>query len=395
MSTPEPQAGVSIECATAHVEVAVLTPDGVASHLVEDVGHGQLRRLTPLVHEALSAAGVEARALAWIVADLGPGSFTGVRVGLATAHALSLVSGAPVRGASSLAALAHAAPARRALVVPLVPAGRRDVYAGFFRTDLRGTVRMVAAPWVGPTSALIAQVHEVHALLPRATVRFVGPGGGREQAALEAAFPLSTALAFRHEGLSALDLAAAARSALGAGAGLPAPGHEADPVYVRPPQAEERVRRELAGPREVAIRAMSESDMEAVLEVEREVFRDAWSASFFRRLLAEAGAWLRVAEREGRLVGYLVATLQPPHADLENIATVPSERRNGIARSLMDDLYSACRERGVRDVTLEVRVSNAEAQALYAAEGFTRVGLRKSYYRHPDEDALVMRGAVK
>ncbi len=395
MSVPERQAGLAIECATAHVEVAVVTPEGVSAHAVEDVGHGQLRRLTPIVHGALQQAGVAARDLAWIAADLGPGSFTGVRVGLATAEALSLVSGAPIRGVSSLASLAHAAPARRALIVPLVPAGRRDVYAGFFRADLRGTVRLMAAPWVGPTDALIAQVHAMHALLPRTTVRFVGPGAGREQAALEAAFPLSTALAFRHEGLSALDLAQAARLDRGAGAGLASPGHEALPVYVRPPQAEERVRRTLAGPISLTIRAMAEGDMEPVLAIEREVFRDAWSASFFLRLLAEPGAWLRVALRDGRITGYLVATLHPPNADLENIATVPGERRNGVARALMDDLYAACREREVREVTLEVRASNAEGQALYRAEGFDAVGLRKNYYRHPDEDALVMRGGVR
>lgn len=371
-----------------------MTPEGVVAHMVEDVGHGQLRRLTPMVSAALSAAGVSARSLAWIAADLGPGSFTGVRVGLATADALALASGAPVLGASSLAALAHSAPARRALVVPLVPAGRRDVYAGFFRADLRGTVRLVAAPWVGPTDALLAQVEAVHALMPRVTLRFVGPGAAREQAALETAYPRSTALAFRHDGLSAIDLAHAARLTFGAGAGLPAPGQETTPLYVRPPQAEERVRRALAGPVTIAVRAMGEADMDAVLAVEREVFRDAWTAAFFRRLLAEPGAWLRVAERDGVLVGYSVATLQPPNADLENLATVPNQRRNGVARALMDDLYAACRERGVGEVTLEVRASNAEAQALYRAEGFAVVGLRKSYYRQPDEDALVMRGAV-
>jgi len=394
MSASELQAGLAIECATEHVEVAVITPDGVAAHRSEDVGHGQLRRVTPMVAAVLAEAGLPARSLAWIAADLGPGSFTGVRVGLATADALALAAGAPVIGASSLAALAHAAPARRALIVPLVPAGKRDVYAGFFRADLRGTVRQVAAAWVGPTEALLAHVSAVHALLPRTALRFVGPGAARERVALEAAHPGSTALAFRHEGLSAIDLAHAARLTLGAGAGLPAPGQAATPVYVRPPQAEERVRRALAGPIAIAIRAMAESDMAAVLAVEREVFRDAWTAAFFRRLLAEPGAWLRVAERDGALAGYSVATLQPPHADLENLATVPAQRRNGVARALMDDLYAACRAHGVREVTLEVRASNAEAQALYAAEGFGLVGLRKGYYRHPDEDALVMRGVV-
>lgn len=382
--------GLVIEAATEHVEVAIVSPDGVLAHVIEEVGHGHTRRLTPLVEEAFGIAGRGPRDLGWVAADLGPGSFTGVRVGLATARAFAFAAGVRVVGASSLAALAHAAPARKALVIPLVGAGRRDVYAGFFRADTRGKVSLLAAPRVVPADALVTLVQEAHAMLPDLALRFVGPGAGRERERLEAAYPTSTALAFRHGGLSALDLAAAARHPGGPGAGLPAEGHEADPVYVRSAQAEERVRHAALLATPITVRAMTAADVPAVAEAERRTFSDAWSESYFRSLLDQPGGWTRVAEREGQMAGYLIASVQEPVCDLENVAVLPAHRRCGVASALLADLYGYCRVSGAREVLLEVRASNDGAQALYRSHGFRLAGLRRGYYRAPDEDALLM-----
>ncbi|MCC6350128.1 MAG: tRNA (adenosine(37)-N6)-threonylcarbamoyltransferase complex dimerization subunit type 1 TsaB [Candidatus Eisenbacteria bacterium] len=391
--------GLAIEAATEHVEVAVVSPDGVLAHLVENVGHGHTRRLTPLVMQALAEARTAPDSLAWVGADLGPGSFTGVRVGLATARAFAFASGARLSGASSLAALAHASPARRALVVPLVNAGRRDVYAGFYRVDARGATSQLAAPRVLPAEALREAVAEALALLPGHTVRFIGPGAGRERERLERWHPTSTALEFRHDGLSALDLAAAVRLPDGPGGGLPAAGREAEPVYVRSAQAEERVRRAVSGAVPITLRDLREDDLPAVVAIEQRVFGDPWPESLFRELLttpersSAAGRYFsraRVAEREGAIAGYAVSTVGEPAASLENLATAPGQRRNGVARALLADLFEHGATHGVRTVTLEVRASNAAAQALYRAYGFRLAGLRRGYYTHPLEDALLM-----
>ena len=387
--------GLALETATENVSVAVVPADGTAAaHVVaETVGHGHTRRLTPLVMRALAEAGVAARDLRWIASDLGPGSFTGVRVGLATARALAMVSGARLLGASSLAALAHAAVGRehpKSLVVPLVGAGRRDLYAGFFRADSRGRARLLAAPRVGTPAELLAAVAEAHALLPDHGVRFVGPGAGRERIALEAAWPGSTSEAFRHDALSAMDVALAARLEAGPGAGLPAPGREMEPAYVRPAQAEEKVRHRVMGLTPPVLRDLVSGDLEAVDELEHRLFGDPWPRSFFLDALSDTGALCRVAERRGEIAGYLVATIQAPMAELQNLATAPEQQRAGVARALLEDLIETCRVREVRELGLEVRVSNTAAQGLYRARGFRMAGLRRGYYHAPEEDALLM-----
>jgi len=381
---------LALETATEHVSVSVTVGGATRALVEENVGHGHTRRLASLIERVLGEAGVRATELGSIATDLGPGSFTGVRVGLATARALALVSGARLLGASSLAALAHATTEPRTLVVPLVGAGRRDLYAGFFRVATQGRVRLLAAPRVGTPEALLGALEEVHALVPDHEVRFVGPGAGRERERLEAAHPGSTRSGLRFDGLSALDLAAATRKPEGPGAGLPEPGREMEPAYVRPAQAEERVRHKVTGLTPARVRTMASVDLPRIDELEHKLFADPWPRGSFLDALADPRAVCLVAERGEGVAGYLVATALPPVAELQNLGTAPEQQRAGVARALVDALIDTCRARGVRELALEVRVSNGAAQALYRSHGFQLVGLRRGYYRRPEEDALLM-----
>ena len=384
-------AGLAIEAATEHVEVLVRGQTGdTLAHEVEDVGHGHTRRLAPMVAAALARAALPPSQLRWVAADLGPGSFTGVRVGLATAEALALAARAELLGASSLATLALASGAQRSLVVSLVPAGRRDLYAGFFRADRQGVVRLMAAPTVGPLPRVLAAVAEAQALLGNSPVRFVGPGAAREQDHLEREHPRSTAPPVRFAGLSAADLADAALSRRGPQAGLPGRNETPRPCYVRAAQAEERVRRAALARDPVVLRPMDASDLARIAEIEREVFSDPWPESFFQHELSQPLTYARVAEQDGAIAGYCMAWLGAGTGHLGNLAVVPGRRRRGIARRLVDDLLGRAHAAGVEGVTLEVRVSNFAAQGLYHAHGFRLAGLRRGYYRDTGEDALVM-----
>jgi ribosomal-protein-alanine N-acetyltransferase len=295
-----------------------------------------------------------------------------------------------VLGASSLVALALASGARRSLVVPLVPAGRRDLYAGFFRADPRGEVTLVAAPRVVSPPELIQAVEEVRGIVPRAPVHFVGPGAGRDRAALEQAFPASTSIVFRHDGLSALDLAAAVLSGRGPAAGLPKRGGEASPLYVRPAQAEARVRHRATAGDPIRFRDMSGSDIARIAIIEQHVFTDPWPESFFYGELQHEGVFARVVEFDGEVIGYSLAWLGGGTGHLGNLAVVPGRRRRGIARRLVEELLDRAREQGIDSLSLEVRVSNFAAQGLYRALGFGLAGLRRGYYRDTGEDALIM-----
>jgi tRNA threonylcarbamoyl adenosine modification protein YeaZ len=121
-----------IDTATAACSVALLDGDAVLAHAHDDVGRGHAERLLPMI-AALPGGGRANR----ILVDVGPGSFTGIRVGIAAARALALGWGATASGYSSLAIVAAAAAARRpelAMLVAVLDGGHGEVFMQMFRT---------------------------------------------------------------------------------------------------------------------------------------------------------------------------------------------------------------------------------------------------------------------
>ena len=92
-----------------------------------------------------------------------------------------------------------------------------------------------------------------------------------------------------------------------------------------------------------------------------------------------------------RVAGYVGSQSVLGEADMMNIAVSPDYRRRGVAKLLLQALQQSLAAQEVYSLTLEVRRSNEPAIALYAKDGFVQVGCRKNYYRHPTEDALILR----
>lgn len=136
---------------------------------------------------------------------------------------------------------------------------------------------------------------------------------------------------------------------------------------------------------------MNEHHVPQIALLERECFADPWSQqSIASELHNPLSLWL-VAQEGQTLLGYVGSQTCLDETDMMNIAVSPASRRQGVARALIETLVSALRERGSKQLTLEVRASNGPARQLYESLGFLQVGLRKNYYRNPKEDALILR----
>lgn len=139
------------------------------------------------------------------------------------------------------------------------------------------------------------------------------------------------------------------------------------------------------------ILTMIQTHVSAVAELEKLCFSDPWSEnSVASELKNPLALWLVAMEGE-TLAGYIGSQSVEGDADMMNVAVHPAFRRRGIAERLCLTLMGALKERGVHSLTLEVRASNMSAIALYEKLGFRQVGRRPGYYRHPKEDALIMR----
>ena len=144
----------------------------------------------------------------------------------------------------------------------------------------------------------------------------------------------------------------------------------------------------------IELRRLALADLLAIEEIERRSYPTPWSRSMFAGELAKPSSICLGAfaadEEEGRLLGYLVVSRYVDAWHVMNVAVAPEQRRRGIATTLLARLFELTAGRSRRGYTLEVRVSNAEAIALYERLGFEARGIRRGYYTDNREDALIM-----
>ncbi len=136
---------------------------------------------------------------------------------------------------------------------------------------------------------------------------------------------------------------------------------------------------------------MNESHVSQVAQLEKICFVDPWSEnSVASELKNPLSLWL-VAMDGQQLAGYIGSQSVGEEADMMNVAVHPDFRKNGIGRMLIMQLIETLKTKGIHCLTLEVRASNVPAIDLYEKLDFKRIGCRPNYYRHPREDALIMR----
>jgi [ribosomal protein S18]-alanine N-acetyltransferase len=147
---------------------------------------------------------------------------------------------------------------------------------------------------------------------------------------------------------------------------------------------------------------MKKEDVDQVLSIEQSSFSMPWSKNLFlsefrspkvsRLLVALADSLERT------VIGYIVFWHVEDEMHILNLAVDPQFRRTGIARDLVHAALKRSYEQGAKRAFLEVRISNAPAQKLYASLGFIGNAIRRDYYDAPVEDAVIMtleRGAFE
>ncbi|MBN7774298.1 ribosomal protein S18-alanine N-acetyltransferase [Clostridium aminobutyricum] len=139
------------------------------------------------------------------------------------------------------------------------------------------------------------------------------------------------------------------------------------------------------------IRKAEVTDIEEMAALDLVCFTAPWSEEAFRQELEENNlAFYVVAELNEQIVGYagLWAILEEGH--ITNVAVAPEYRRKGIGNAVVEVLLDASEQAGLNSFTLEVRISNIQAQNLYKKFDFTEAGIRKGYYQDNGEDAIIM-----
>lgn len=139
------------------------------------------------------------------------------------------------------------------------------------------------------------------------------------------------------------------------------------------------------------IRQMQDEDMEVILQIEEESFTSHWTRSQMLYELHENDfALLYVIEDDNEILGYIDFWITFDTCQLASIAVLKKARQRGIAKQLMDYMIQVAEEKHCGVISLEVRVSNEAAKALYYHYEFVDATVRKQYYSDNHEDAILM-----
>ena len=405
-------------------------------------------QLLPRIDGLCEATGVARGEIACVAVGRGPGSFTGVRIALATAKGIASALEVALVGVSSLDAVAWGAWAAgvRGEGTVVADAMRREVYPVRFALTDAGVVRLSA-------DRVVKAAEAAEELAGAAAARTAGgPAAGVDGAAAsDAALPFVTGDALRKYGEllapcghvlseelwtpTGAGLLLAVQAAWRAGECDPLDARRHDPgfllpVYTRLSDAEENERTRLAQAAEslagkrgskhvtmndtaianarangegIAYKPLDARHVADVAALEAEVMgSDAWSEALVADELGRPDRvwWAAYAAdpkmplaADAPLVGYAGGWVVDGDVQILKVGVSPDWRRHGIARALLARVADDARNLGARTSSLEVRAANGGAQALYAALGYKNVGVRPRYYSD-GEDAVIMQGPL-
>ena len=364
-------------------------------------------QLVSVIDGMLAQCGMKRDEVDAVLTGTGPGSFTGVRIGVATAKGVACGLEVALHGTSTLDAVAWGVwrCGVRGLVGVVGDAMRKEVYPGLYRVDDEGAHRLFA-------SESVMKVPDAVALwagrADAADIVLAGDGIAKYRALYEGAgfarFAPEEAWYPSGEGLLRASLESQRFDA--AEAGDPA---LVLPVYTRLSDAEENERIRLGMPEPESVRVsgvddalgdihlqlrpMSVNDVAAVAALEAAVFADAhhtpWPESAFYDDVALPGHIWWVAHDRGTIVGYAGGTVVDGELQIANVAVAPERRGERIAARLMGRVAYDAQMLGATTSTLEVEVGNAPAERLYERLGYVEQGIRPNYYA-PGAGARIM-----
>ena len=351
---------------------ALVRDDDTLANVSEPLSRGHAERLAPMLREIMSSAGSTFRDLDAIAVTTGPGTFTGVRIGLAMARSLSIALNRPAIGISTLEALAHtAAGGRSGSVAGIIDARRGQVYVQVFDRDMRE----IASPQALPPE-------DAARLLPD-SAWLVGSGARLVKPFLPDAEVI--------EGGSVPDAATIARLAQQ----REPDRHPAIPLYLRAPDAKPQARQAGLTPLKVNIQSTGPEASDMLSSLHGAGFEKGWEADEFRTMLNAPGMLTLVAklDTDDTPAGFIVCRAAAGEAEIITLAVRTECRRRNVANRLVEQAVKQLKEVQAGDLHLEVDSENIAARSLYLKAGFAVTGKRPGYYRKADgtrSDAVIM-----
>ncbi len=355
---------LSIETSSKICSVAILEDSNLVKKIELNNGLTHSETLMPLIKQLLKEANLILPQIDLLVCDIGPGSFTGIRIGISTVKAFSDSLEIPSIGISSLEALAYSLK-NDSIICSILDCKNDNCYYALYKLE-NNNYTLLESPKADSVENCLTFLNYKYS---NSIITFVGDGCKIYKDKIK--LSSSNFILSNNENLDYIDV-----YSLGIAGVNKYTQFGADknliPLYLKKPQAQRQLETKM-----IVIENMNVSDLE---NLELNQFDDFWNVDILRDELTSETSHFICAKYENQLVGFAGIKIVLDEADIMNIAVKKDFRRQGIASLLLDYIFNICKEKDIKNINLEVNEENFSAISLYQKFGFNECGRRKKYY---------------
>ena len=368
---------LSIDTSSNICGVSILEDNNLVCKLDQNTGRTHSENLMPMIEQAFIQSNLTLKDIDFLVCDKGPGSFTGIRIGVATIKGFHDSLSIPCTGVTSLEALAYSIK-KEGWIVSILDCQNNNCYFALY--ELKDSQYIEIIPPTANTIQNALQTCQQN-LSANKTITFVGDGTVSFKEQIQQKFekdiifasPEANSLNSYYVGLAGLNKFKQ--------------NHLEDvlPLYLKKPQAQQQLEEKS---KNIDITPMTPEDLEQISAHLTSDFDDFWTYSILKEELTSQNSSYIVAKLDHQIVGFAGIKLMLDEANIMNIVVKKSYRNQGIGSLLLKNLIQLSKEQHATSITLEVMEENYPAIHLYKNFGFELVGARKNYYKN--KTAIIM-----
>ena len=368
---------LSIDTASDVCGVSILENTNLICKLDTNTGRTHSENLMPMISQAFQQSNLTLKDIDLLVCDKGPGSFTGIRIGVATVKAFHDSMEIPCTGVSSLEALTYSVK-NDGLIASILDCKNDNCYFALYELKNSNYIKIVSP--IADSYINILEICKKYVELKSSPITFIGDGAEIYKDTICEHFKNANFVPQQDNILNSYNLGLAGFKQMEENR-----LEDVLPLYLRKPQAQRQLEEKF---KDIEILPMTIESLNNASEFYINDFDEFWNLNVLKDELQSENSKYIMAKFNNQIIGFAGIKVMVNEADIMNIAVKKDFRNQGIGTILLKNLIDLSKELKLCSINLEVNEENYPAIHLYKNLGFEQIGTRKNYYK--DKNAILM-----